>query len=106
RAASSTSGRQPSARSVPRASSRSTASTSARPATATVSSRTGATTAAPDARESLPTSADALRKRYEGMQGEVGPSVTIVVATKYVPLHSMEALKDAGVSVVGENRAQ
>jgi pyridoxal phosphate enzyme (YggS family) len=54
----------------------------------------------------LPTSADALRERYERLQGEVGPSVTIVVATKYVSLDSMEALKDAGVSVVGENRAQ
>ena len=54
----------------------------------------------------MPTSADALRERYERVQGEVGSSVTIVVATKYVSLHSMEALKDAGVSVVGENRAQ
>jgi PLP dependent protein len=54
----------------------------------------------------LPTSVDALRERYERVQGEVGPSVTIVVATKYVSLDSMEALKDAGVSVVGENRAQ
>ena len=40
------------------------------------------------------------------MQSEVGPSVTIVVATKYVSLDDMEALRDAGVSVVGENRAQ
>jgi pyridoxal phosphate enzyme (YggS family) len=62
--------------------------------------------AARDARESLPTSADALRERYERVQSEVGPSVTIVVATKYVTVDDMEALKDAGVSVVGENRAQ
>jgi pyridoxal phosphate enzyme (YggS family) len=62
--------------------------------------------AAPDARESLPTSADALRERYERVQSEVGSSVTIVVATKYVTVDDMEALKDAGVSVVGENRAQ
>jgi pyridoxal phosphate enzyme (YggS family) len=54
----------------------------------------------------LPTSADALRERYERVQSEVGPSVTIVVATKYVSLDDMEALRDAGVSVVGENRAQ
>ena len=40
------------------------------------------------------------------MQDEVGPSVTIVVATKYVSLDEMDALRDAGVSVVGENRAQ
>ncbi|MDX6441193.1 MAG: dependent protein [Gaiellaceae bacterium] len=59
-----------------------------------------------DARESLPTSADALRERYERVQGEVGAGVTVVVATKYVSLDEMEALKEAGVSVVGENRAQ
>lgn len=54
----------------------------------------------------MPTSADALRERYERLQSEVGSSVTIVVATKYVSLDDMEALRDAGVSVVGENRAQ
>jgi PLP dependent protein len=54
----------------------------------------------------LPTSADVLRERYERVQGEVGPSVTIVVATKYVALDDMEILREAGVSVVGENRAQ
>jgi pyridoxal phosphate enzyme (YggS family) len=40
------------------------------------------------------------------MQEEVGSSATIVVATKYVSLDDMDALRDAGVSVVGENRAQ
>ena len=40
------------------------------------------------------------------MQSEVGSSVTIVVATKYVTVDDMEVLRDAGVSVVGENRAQ
>jgi PLP dependent protein len=37
---------------------------------------------------------------------EVGPAVTIVAATKYVALDDMQALADAGVAVVGENRAQ
>jgi PLP dependent protein len=32
--------------------------------------------------------------------------VTVVVATKYVPLDDMAALAEAGVEVVGENRAQ
>jgi uncharacterized pyridoxal phosphate-containing UPF0001 family protein len=54
----------------------------------------------------LPTSPDALRERYERVQNEVGPGVTIVVATKYVSLDDMAALRDAGVSIVGENRAQ
>ena len=40
------------------------------------------------------------------MQEEVGSAVTIVVATKYVRLDDMGVLRDAGVSVVGENRAQ
>lgn len=62
--------------------------------------------AVPGARESLPTSPDVLRERYERMQAEVGPAVTIVVATKYVPLDDMAALVAAGVAVVGENRAQ
>jgi len=54
----------------------------------------------------LPTSADALRERYERLQHEVGPSVTVVVATKYVAIDDMAALGDAGVTIVGENRAQ
>jgi pyridoxal phosphate enzyme (YggS family) len=54
----------------------------------------------------LPTSPDALRERYERVQNEVGSAVTIVVATKYVSLDDMAALSDAGVGVVGENRAQ
>jgi pyridoxal phosphate enzyme (YggS family) len=37
---------------------------------------------------------------------EVGPDVTIVVATKYVDADGMQALAEAGVDVVGENRAQ
>jgi PLP dependent protein len=53
----------------------------------------------------LPTSADALRERYERLQGEVGSDVTIVVATKYVAIDDMAALSAAGVTVVGENRA-
>jgi PLP dependent protein len=32
--------------------------------------------------------------------------VTVVAATKYVPLEDMAALAEAGVGVVGENRAQ
>jgi uncharacterized pyridoxal phosphate-containing UPF0001 family protein len=37
---------------------------------------------------------------------EVGPAVTVVVATKYVSLEDMAVLAGAGVEVVGENRAQ
>ena len=51
-------------------------------------------------------SPDDLRERYERIRAEVGKSVTIVVATKYVDVDDMQALADAGVEVVGENRAQ
>jgi len=36
----------------------------------------------------------------------VGEDVTVVVATKYVSLEEMQALAEAGVPVVGENRLQ
>ena len=51
-------------------------------------------------------SADEVRSNYERIRGEVGEEVTIVAATKYVALEDMAALADAGVAVVGENRAQ
>jgi PLP dependent protein len=47
-----------------------------------------------------------LRERYERIREEVGPDVTVVAATKYVPLEDLAALAEAGVEVVGENRAQ
>jgi len=47
-----------------------------------------------------------LRERYERIRAEVGPSVTVVAATKYVSVEDMELLAEAGVEVVGENRAQ
>jgi len=40
------------------------------------------------------------------VRSEVGPDVTIVAATKYVSLPDMRVLVEAGVEVVGENRAQ
>jgi uncharacterized pyridoxal phosphate-containing UPF0001 family protein len=51
-------------------------------------------------------SPDEIRERYRRIQDEVGPAVTIVAATKYVPLADMAALAEAGITVVGENRAQ
>ena len=47
-----------------------------------------------------------IRERFARVQAEVGPSVTVVAATKYVPLAGMAALVEAGITVVGENRAQ
>jgi uncharacterized pyridoxal phosphate-containing UPF0001 family protein len=51
-------------------------------------------------------SADEIRARYERIRAEVGPAVTIVAATKYVSVEGMAALAEAGIEVVGENRAQ
>jgi PLP dependent protein len=51
-------------------------------------------------------SAAVVRERYQRIREEAGPSVTVVAATKYVPLDQLGALVDAGVEVVGENRAQ
>ena len=47
-----------------------------------------------------------IRERYEQVRAEVGPAVTVVVTTKYVALREMAALAEAGIEVVGENRAQ
>jgi PLP dependent protein len=51
-------------------------------------------------------SPDAVRANYERIRSEVGDGVTVVAATKYVSLEDMRMLVDAGVEVVGENRAQ
>ena len=51
-------------------------------------------------------SPDAVRANLERVRAEVGPDVTIVAATKYVAFEQMAALAEAGVEVVGENRAQ
>jgi uncharacterized pyridoxal phosphate-containing UPF0001 family protein len=51
-------------------------------------------------------SPDAIRMRLAQVQAEVGPAVTVVAATKYVSLADMAVLVEAGVTVVGENRAQ
>jgi PLP dependent protein len=51
-------------------------------------------------------SAAVVRERYLRIREEAGPSVTVVAATKYVPLDQLGALVEAGIEVVGENRAQ
>jgi hypothetical protein len=50
--------------------------------------------------------AEEVRERYLALQEELGPEVTVVAATKYVSLPEMAVLAEAGVEVVGENRAQ
>jgi uncharacterized pyridoxal phosphate-containing UPF0001 family protein len=53
----------------------------------------------------LRTSAE-LRETYARIREEAGRNVTVVAATKYVSVEQMAVLADAGIEVVGENRAQ
>jgi pyridoxal phosphate enzyme (YggS family) len=50
--------------------------------------------------------AESVRERYARLREEAGSGVTVVAATKYVPLADLAILAEAGVEVVGENRAQ
>ncbi|MGH3011123.1 MAG: YggS family pyridoxal phosphate enzyme [Gaiellaceae bacterium] len=54
----------------------------------------------------MPLSASTVRSNYERIRAEVGPGVTVVAATKYVPTDELETLVEAEVEVVGENRLQ
>ena len=47
-----------------------------------------------------------IRSRYDAVRAAVGPGVTVVAATKYVSVDEMALLAEAGIEVVGENRAQ
>ena len=50
--------------------------------------------------------ASVIAERYGSLRAEVGDDVTLVVATKYVALEELGVLAEAGIEVVGENRAQ
>lgn len=62
--------------------------------------------ASPAGRGCSALSPDEVRERYEAIRAEAGPRVTVVAATKYVSLEDMAVLAEAGIEVVGENRAQ
>jgi len=51
-------------------------------------------------------SPEAVRANYERIRAQVGDGVTVVAATKYVSTEDMAVLAEAGIEVVGENRAQ
>ena len=56
--------------------------------------------------ERAPVNADDVRAAYTAVREAAGPAVTVVAATKYVALADMAVLAEAGIEVVGENRAQ
>jgi len=47
-----------------------------------------------------------VRENYARVCAEVGEHVTVVAATKYVSIAELGVLAEAGITVVGENRAQ
>jgi len=47
-----------------------------------------------------------VRANLERIHERTGDGVEVLAATKYVPLEGMEALAEAGVKLVGENRLQ
>ncbi len=51
-------------------------------------------------------SPERIRERYGAIRAEAGSGVTVVAATKYVSVDDLGILAEAGVEVVGENRAQ
>jgi hypothetical protein len=51
-------------------------------------------------------SSSEIAERYARVCDDVGPAVAVVVATKYVSAEELGALAEAGVTLVGENRAQ
>ena len=42
-------------------------------------------------------SPDAIRARYDAIRADVGPTVTVVAATKYVSVAELAGLAEAGV---------
>jgi pyridoxal phosphate enzyme (YggS family) len=50
--------------------------------------------------------AEAVRGNLERVREQIGPEVEILAATKYVADSDLPALADAGIELVGENRAQ
>jgi pyridoxal phosphate enzyme (YggS family) len=51
-------------------------------------------------------SPESVREAYARIRADVGERVTVVAATKYVSVTDMAVLVEAGIEVVGENRAQ
>jgi pyridoxal phosphate enzyme (YggS family) len=49
---------------------------------------------------------DRIRANLERVRERIGPDVEICAAIKYVPAEDLPALAEAGIDLVGENRAQ
>jgi len=49
---------------------------------------------------------DRVRRNLERVREQIGPDVEILAAVKYVDADALPALAEAGIELVGENRAQ
>jgi len=47
-----------------------------------------------------------IARNLEHVREQIGPDVKILAAVKYVPLEEMGTLREAGLTLLGENRAQ
>jgi PLP dependent protein len=50
--------------------------------------------------------AERVRRNLEQVREQIGPDIEILAATKYVDAEDLPALAEAGIELVGENRAQ
>src|SRR4029079_15017372 len=50
--------------------------------------------------------ADHIRRNLETVRERIGPDVEVLAATKYDPLRDLPTLAEAGIELVGENKAQ
>jgi len=50
--------------------------------------------------------AERVRRNLERVREQIGPEIEILAATKYVEADDLPALAEAGIELVGENRAQ
>ena len=50
--------------------------------------------------------AERVRRNLESVRERIGPDIEILAAVKYVDADELPALADAGIELVGENRAQ
>jgi PLP dependent protein len=50
--------------------------------------------------------AETVRRNLERVREAIGPDVEVLAATKYVEADDLPALAEAGIELVGENRAQ
>src|SRR6187200_400232 len=49
---------------------------------------------------------EAVRRNLEAVREQIGSEVEVLAAVKYVPARDLPALAEAGIDLVGENRAQ